>query len=292
MITSMTGFGRSCIEGDVGQVSVEIRSVNARFLDIQIRCPQNVQSIEQLIRERFQTVVNRGKVSVHVSIDSFDQDSSMPILNEKIVDRYLKEAEKLMEMGGIIGDIDLGLIMQLPDVFTKDSTETQCQQLQDLVVEGFEKAKDDFLRMRETEGSLLANDIRMRIENIVSILADVSDRIPVVRKQVNDRLRKRVEDLLESQEIDEGRLAMEVTLIAERSDITEELVRFDSHNKQFIEMLTAGGEVGRKFNFLLQEMNREANTVSSKVANTDIVHMMLEIKEELERIREQVQNLA
>jgi len=288
----MTGFGRSCVEGDVGQVSVEIRSVNARFLDIQIRCPQSVQSIEQIIRQRFQTVVNRGKISVHVSIDSFDQDSAMPILNEKIVDRYLKEAKRLMEMDGIIGDIDLGLIMQLPDVFTKDSTETQYQHLQDLVLEGFEKAKNEFLRMRETEGSLLANDIKMRIENIVSILADVSDEVPVVRKQVNDRLRKRIEDLLESEDIDESRLAMEVTLIAERSDITEELVRFDSHNKQFIETLTAGGEVGRRFNFLLQEMNREANTVSSKVANTNIVHKMLEIKEELERVREQVQNLA
>ena len=288
----MTGFGRSCVEGDVGQVSVEIRSVNARFLDIQIRCPQSVQSIEQIIRQRFQTVVNRGKISVHVSIDSFDQDSAMPILNEKIVDRYLKEAKRLMEMDGIIGDIDLGLIMQLPDVFTKDSTETQYQHLQDLVLEGFEKAKNEFLRMRETEGSLLANDIKMRIENIVSILADVSDEVPVVRKQVNDRLRKRIEDLLESEDIDESRLAMEVTLIAERSDITEELVRFDSHNKQFIETLTAGGEVGRRLNFLLQEMNREANTVSSKVANTNIVHKMLEIKEELERVREQVQNLA
>jgi len=288
----MTGFGRSCVEGDVGQVSIEIRSVNARFLDIQIRCPQSVQSIEQIIRQRFQTVVNRGKISVHVSIDSFDQDSAMPILNEKIVGRYLKEAKRLMEMDGIIGDIDLGLIMQLPDVFTKDSTETQYQHLQDLVLEGFEKAKNEFLRMRETEGSLLANDIKMRIENIVSILADVSDEVPVVRKQVNDRLRRRIEDLLESEDIDESRLAMEVTLIAERSDITEELVRFDSHNKQFIETLTAGGEVGRRFNFLLQEMNREANTVSSKVANTNIVHKMLEIKEELERVREQVQNLA
>ena len=294
MITSMTGFGRACVEGSAGQVNIEIRSVNSRFLDVQIRCPQMLQSIEPLLRERLQKSVNRGKVSVNLSMDFFDEDSTMPVLNEKVVERYLIEAKRLKEITGIwsSGNIELGLFMQLPDVFVKESMDPQHDQLQNLVLKAFEEATDEFVAMREREGQLLAEDIKMRIEKITAILADISEEVPIARKQINDRLRSRIDDLIGSAEIDEDRLAMEVTLIAERSDITEELVRFDSHNEQFMETLSVGGEVGRRFNFLLQEMNREANTVSSKAANTNIVHKVLEIKEELERIREQVQNLA
>ena len=294
MITSMTGFGRACVEGFAGQVNIEIRSVNSRFLDVQIRCPQMLQSIEPLLRERLQKSVNRGKVSVNLSMDFFDENSTMPVLNEKVVERYLREAKRLKEITGIwsSGNIELGLFMQLPDVFVKESMNPQHDQLQNLVLKAFEEATDEFVAMREREGQLLAEDIKMRIEKITATLADIYEEVPVARKQINDRLRSRIDDLIESAEIDEDRLAMEVTLIAERSDITEELVRFDSHNEQFMETLNVGGEVGRRFNFLLQEMNREANTISSKAANTNIVHKVLEIKEELERIREQVQNLA
>ena len=294
MITSMTGFGRACVEGSAGQVNIEIRSVNSRFLDIQIRCPQMLQSIEPLLRECLQKSVNRGKVSVNLSMDFFDQDSTMPVLNEKVVERYLIEAKRLKEITGIwsSGNIELGTFMQLPDVFAKESMDPQHDQLKNLVLKAFEEATDEFVAMRGREGQLLAEDIKMRIEKIIAVLADISEEVPIARKQINDRLRSRIDDLIESAEIDEDRLAMEVTLIAERSDITEELVRFDSHNEQFMETLNVGGEVGRRFNFLLQEMNREANTVSSKAANTNIVHKVIEIKEELERIREQVQNLA
>ena len=294
MITSMTGFGCACVEGFAGQVNIEIRSVNSRFLDVQIRCPQMLQSIEPLLRERLQKSVNRGKVSVNLSMDFFDENSTMPVLNEKVVERYLREAKRLKEITGIwsSGNIELGLFMQLPDVFVKESMNPQHDQLQNLVLKAFEEATDEFVAMREREGQLLAEDIKMRIEKIIAVLADISEEVPIARKQINDRLRSRIDDLIESAEIDEDRLAMEVTLIAERSDITEELVRFDSHNEQFMETLSVGGEVGRRFNFLLQEMNREANTISSKAANTNIVHKVLEIKEELERIREQVQNLA
>jgi len=294
MITSMTGFGRTCVEGSAGQVNIEIRSVNSRFLDVQIRCPQMLQSIEPLLRERLQKSVSRGKVSVSLSMDVFNEDSTMPVLNEKVVERYLIEAKRLKEITGIWSseNIELGLFMQLPDVFVKESMDPQHDQLQNSVLKGFEEATDEFVAMREREGQLLAEDIKMRIGKIRGILADISEEVPIARKQINDRLRSRIDDLIESAEIDEDRLAMEVTLIAERSDITEELVRFDSHNEQFMETLNVGGEVGRRFNFLLQEMNREANTVSSKAANTNIVHKVLEIKEELERVREQVQNLA
>jgi len=290
----MTGFGRTCVEGSAGQVNIEIRSVNSRFLDVQIRCPQMLQSIEPLLRERLQKSVSRGKVSVSLSMDVFNEDSTMPVLNEKVVERYLIEAKRLKEITGIWSseNIELGLFMQLPDVFVKESMDPQHDQLQNSVLKGFEEATDEFVAMREREGQLLAEDIKMRIGKIRGILADISEEVPIARKQINDRLRSRIDDLIESAEIDEDRLAMEVTLIAERSDITEELVRFDSHNEQFMETLNVGGEVGRRFNFLLQEMNREANTVSSKAANTNIVHKVLEIKEELERVREQVQNLA
>ncbi len=292
MITSMTGFGRASIEGPVGQVNIEIRSVNARFLDIQIRCPQIIQSVEPLLREKLQNAVSRGKISVNLNIDFSDLGTAMPVLNKKVVERYLNELKRLNEFDGVVGDIDMRLIMQLPDVFEKESADPQFDQLKDIVLRAFEEATNDFVAMRRREGELLGIDIKERMKKIVDILAKISEEVPVVRKQVNDRLREKICNLLDSREIDEVRLAMEITLIAERSDITEELVRFDSHNEQFLETLHKGGEIGRKFNFLLQEMNREANTVCSKAANTNIVHKILEIKEELERIREQVQNLV
>ena len=173
MITSMTGFGRACVEGSAGQVNIEIRSVNSRFLDIQIRCPQMLQSIEPLLRECLQKSVNRGKVSVNLSMDFFDQDSTMPVLNEKVVERYLIEAKRLKEITGIwsSGNIELGLFMQLPDVFVKESLDPQHDQLQNSILKGFEEATNEFVAMREREGQLLAEDIKMRIGKIRGILA-------------------------------------------------------------------------------------------------------------------------
>lgn len=292
MITSMTGFGRGSAEGQGGTIGVEVRSVNSRFLDIQVRSPQLLQAYEQAVRERVQKAVARGKVSVHISWEEGAQGASMPQLDEAVATRYVEEAQRIAAMEGVGGEVELSAIMRLPGVFKSGSIQDDAQECEALLYEALAAALEEFSTMREREGTSLAVDLRQRLDGIESLLLQIDASVPEAREQIVQRLRERIAELVKPGEFDEARLAMEVALIAERGDITEEIVRFRSHNAQFIEALEQGGEVGRRFNFLLQEMNREANTITSKAANTPIVHAALEIKEEVERLREQVQNLA
>lgn len=294
MITSMTGFGRGSAEGESGSVGVEVRSVNSRFLDIQVRSPHQLQAFEQVVREKVQGRVARGKVSVHISWEEGASIGPMPTLDETVVARYIDDMRRLAAMDGVRGEVEVDreLLVRLPGVFRNEVAQGDNEEAEGLLAAALAAALDDFVAMRTREGETLAVDLRTRVERIEALLAEVEKRVPEVRKQVHARLREKVADLLKPGEVDEARLAMEVALIADRSDITEEIVRFHSHNDQFVEALDKGGEVGRRFNFLLQEMNREANTISSKAANSEIVHTVLDIKEEVERLREQVQNLS
>ena len=294
MITSMTGFGRGSAEGESGSVGVEVRSVNSRFLDIQVRSPHQLQAFEQMVREKIQGRVGRGKVSVHISWEEGASIGPLPTLDETVVARYVEDLRRLAAMDGVSGraEVDRELLVRLPGVFRSEVAQGNNEEAEGLLAAALATALDDFVAMRTREGEALAADLRQRIERIESLLAEVEKGVPEARKQVHARLREKVDELLKPGEVDEARLAMEVALIADRSDITEEIVRFHSHNAQFVEALDKGGEVGRRFNFLLQEMNREANTISSKAANSAIVHTVLDVKEEIERLREQVQNLA
>ncbi len=292
MIASMTGFGRGSAEGKGGSIGVELRSVNSRFLDIQVRSPQSLQAFEQSVREQVQKAVGRGKISVHISLDEGGDGGPLPQLDEAVASRYIDEAKRLSSMEGVCGDVDLAVLMRLPGIFRSGNAAVDNEDNEALLHAALQAALDDFLAMCHSEGAALSADLRVRIDTIENLLTQIEERVPEARQQVQNRLRERIEELLRPGEVDEARLAMEVALIAERSDIMEEIVRFHSHNSQFLDALEKGGEVGRRFNFLLQEMNREANTISSKAANTPIVHAALEIKEEVERLREQVQNLA
>lgn len=294
MITSMTGFGRGSAEGESGSVGVEVRSVNSRFLDIQVRSPHQLQAFEQVVREKVQGRVGRGKVSVHISWEEGASIGPLPTLDETVVARYVEDLKRLAAMDGVCGrtEVDRELLVRLPGVFRSEVAQGNNEEAEGLLAAALTTALDDFVAMRTREGEALAADLRQRIERIEGLLAEVEKGVPEARKQVHARLREKVDELLKPGEVDEARLAMEVALIADRSDITEEIVRFHSHNAQFVEALDKGGEVGRRFNFLLQEMNREANTISSKAANSAIVHTVLDVKEEIERLREQVQNLA
>lgn len=294
MITSMTGFGRGSAEGQSGSVGVEVRSVNSRFLDIQVRSPHQLQAFEQVVREKVQGRVGRGKINVHISWEEGASSGPLPTLDEAVVARYVADLRRLAAMDGVRGEVevDCELLVRLPGVFRSEVAQGDNEEAEGLLTAALATALDDFMAMRRREGEALATDLRQRIERIEALLAEVEKGVPEARKQVHARLREKVDELLKPGEVDETRLAMEVALIADRSDITEEIVRFHSHNGQFVEALDKGGEVGRRFNFLLQEMNREANTISSKAANSAIVHTVLEVKEEVERLREQVQNLA
>ena len=291
-ITSMTGFGGGAAEGQGVRLGVELRSVNSRYLDIQVRCPSNLQSFEQLIRERVQAQLSRGKVSVNFSWTEEAQQKALPTLDEEVASGYLTQLQRLAELSQSDTQVDLALLARLPGVFSFAAAEPENDEAKELIQAALDEALVEMVAMRTKEGQALAEDLRRRVEAVEAHLEHIAALVPRTREQIQNRLREKVAVLLEPGAIHEDRLAMEVALIAERSDITEEIVRFRSHNAQFFAALDKGGEVGKRFNFLLQEMNREANTISSKSSDSDIIHRVVEIKEEVERLREQVQNLA
>ena len=291
-ITSMTGFGGGAAEGQGVRLGVELRSVNSRYLDIQVRCPSNLQSFEQLIRERVQAQLSRGKVSVNFSWTEEAQQKALPTLDEEVASGYLTQLQRLAELSQSDTQVDLALLARLPGVFSFAAAEPENDEAKELMQAALDEALVEMVAMRTKEGQALADDLRRRVEAVEAHLEHIAELVPRTREQIQNRLREKVAVLLEPGAIHEDRLAMEVALIAERSDITEEIVRFRSHNAQFFAALDKGGEVGKRFNFLLQEMNREANTISSKSSDSDIIHRVVEIKEEVERLREQVQNLA
>ena len=291
MIASMTGFGSGVAESAGMAARVEVRAVNSRFCEVQLRCPSRLQQLEQQVRERVVSRVNRGKVSVVVEWEMQGATASLPALDEEAVCNYLKQLERLRELGGFPTSTDLALVAGLPGVFKVAGAELP-PEAEGLVLQALDQALDGFEQMRQAEGAALAADLRGRVGLIEERLTQIAGLSAAARQRLQAQLREKIDALLRPGEIPEERLALEVVLLAERSDVAEEVVRFHSHNAQFIAALDKGGEVGRRLNFLLQEQNREANTISSKASEAQIVYLAVEIKEEVERLREQVQNLA
>ncbi|MBM3279599.1 MAG: YicC family protein [Candidatus Handelsmanbacteria bacterium] len=257
-----------------------------------MRCPSRLQALEGLVRERVSARAGRGKVSVVVEWEEQGGPAALPTLDEEAALHYLGQLERLRELGDMAGRPELGMVAGLPGVFRAGAAGEVAPQAEGLVLAALEQALDSFEQMRRTEGAALAADLRARVELIEARLDQIAARAAQARDRLREGLRDKLEALLRPGEVPAERLALEVVLLAERSDIAEEVVRFRSHNAQFLAALDQGGEVGRRLNFLLQEQNREANTISSKAAEAQIVHLAVEIKEEVERLREQVQNLA
>ncbi len=292
MIWSMTGFGSGLAEAPGMAARVEVRSVNSRFVEVQLRCPSRLQALEAQVRERVAGRVTRGKVSVVIEWEEQGAAGALPSLDEEAVGNYLRQLERLRQLGDLEGRPDLALVAGLPGVFKVAPAVEVAADAERLVLEALDLALDAFDQMRRAEGAALGADLRARVGQIERGLGQIAAWAAEARDRLRGQLRDRVAALLRPGEIPEERLALEVVLLAERSDIAEEVVRFHSHNAQFIAALDKGGEVGRRLNFLLQEQNREANTISSKASEAQIVHLAVEIKEEVERLREQVQNLA
>ena len=291
MIASMTGFGSGVAESQGMAARVEVRAVNSRFCEIQLRCPTRLQPLEQQLRERVAGRVSRGKVSVVIEWEAQGTAAALPSLDEEVVLNYLKQLDRLRQLGDFSGKADLALVAGLPGVFKIAGAEVP-PEAEGLVLQALDQALDGFEQMRQAEGRALAADLRARVGLIEDHLRQIAQLSAAARQKLQGQLRDKLDALLRPGEIPEERLTLEVVLLAERSDVAEEVVRFHSHNAQFIAALDKGGEVGRRLNFLLQEQNREANTISSKASEAQITYLAVEIKEEVERLREQVQNLA
>ena len=316
-IHSMTGFGRAAAERQGVRLAVELRSVNSRYLDIQVRCPADLQPFELAIRERIQARVSRGKISAHIAWEEENQSGALPQLDEEAAKHYLAQLRRLAELAQVeaaesratmplhkaffarfkrLEQLNVGiervLLTKLPNLFRVQATGLDSAVAQEVLRVGLDQALAELVAMREAEGHTLAADLRARVEAVRVHLEHVAERAQATRGEVAERLREKVAALLAPGAVAEDRLATEIALLAERSDIVEEIVRFRSHNTQFLDTLAQGGEMGKRLNFLLQEMHREANTISAKAADAEIAHWIVEIKEEIERLREQVQNLA
>jgi uncharacterized protein (TIGR00255 family) len=291
MIRSMTGYGSGELERDGQRLTAEIRSVNHRYCEVSIRAPRLVSLFEDQIRQLVQNRFSRGKITLAVTWSGAGEGGEVLKLNEAAADRYMALLEQLKQRYELHSDVDIKTLAALPDIFTWEHTELSDDETWAIVKQVVEDACDSMEAMKSREGKALELDLVHRLELIGKELALVADRAPDRPKEGKDRLEARLQQLLGDVELDPVRLAQEVAMMADRLDCTEECVRLRAHLDQF-RQLAAGPELaGRKLNFLLQEMNREANTIGSKSNDVDITRAVIVMKEEIERLREQVQNV-
>ena len=288
----MTGFGRAQTSKNGITATVEVRGVNSRYLDITTRLPRALSQREKDVKEIVRSYVSRGSLTIGVTLEEASDGAAAVSVNRPAARAYIKLLTELRKAAKIRETVKLEHLLKFSEVFEVPQ-ETESDEARWNVVGGaLRAALEDFGAMRRKEGRELANDLQPRIEwlnNTVATIERLSkERIPAERKRLNDRVAQLLED---KSILDQNRLELEVALLADKLDVTEECVRFRSHNKFFLEAVEAEDSAGRKLNFLVQEMNREANTIGSKANDADIGHLVVQIKEELEKIREQLQNV-
>lgn len=291
MIRSMTGYGKSEMATGNDRIVVEVRSVNHRYGEISVKLPRALLAMEHDVRKCVAERVKRGKIEVFVQREEKVKLSSLPAVNLPLARAYHEAFTSLKEALGVEDRISLSLIAAQKDVLVVGEGESPAESVLDDVLAVVRKAVDGLDAMRLREGALLMDDVRNRREGLAMLLAAIRRRAPVAVTESSSRLKERVAQLAGESGVDEARLAQEIAIMADRCDITEELVRFESHLHQLDETLLADEPVGRKLDFLMQELNREANTMGSKANDAEITVCVVEIKAELEKVREQVQNI-
>lgn len=289
----MTGYGRAAATDGGLTATVEVRTVNHRYFDIHVRMPSYLLALEESVRQTVHRRLRRGRVEIWVNVE----DSELPSRTLSVDRALLMQAKHALAEAAELLDVNerpaLSLLSLFPGVFRTEEGAVDLERCRGVVLEALETALDDVVAMRRSEGQALAADIGRRVDAVERLTAAVKERAPAVAQELRDRLRIRVKELAGDVTLDEGRLEMEVALLADRSDISEELARIDSHIRQ-LRALLAGGEgegVGRKVDFLLQELNREWNTIGSKANDAEIAQLVVEARAELEKIREQAQNI-
>ena len=291
MVKSMTGYGRAVETVNGREFTVEVRSVNNRYLDCTVKLPRGLSFGEDAVKQAVKATISRGKVDVFVSVRSEGAQDTAVSLNKPMVEGYLAALKQLQTDYGVTGEITVSMLSGLPDVFLLDKPQVDEQQLLADVLSVAEKALASFNAMRTTEGAALAEDLRSRGETILSLVSQVEAGSPQTVADYRARLEAKLQEVLANTSIDESRILTEAAIFADKVAVDEETVRLRSHLSQMNTMLASGGPIGRKLDFLLQEMNREANTIGSKCSDVRLARVVVEIKAELEKIREQTQNI-
>ncbi len=293
MVKSMTGFGRCETEIGGRAITVEIKSVNHRYFEFSCRITRGYSFLEDKLKAFVNSKVARGKIDMFVSVGAADDTPSEVTVNHSLVSGYLRAMKEISETYGVENDATVVSLSRFPDVFTVNKAKVNEEQLTADVLSVASVALDSFIAMREAEGVKMKADILSRAQTILSIVSEIEERSPQTVEEYENRLLDRIRQTLEnlSVEIDEQRILTEVAVFADKVAVAEETVRLRSHFDQLSAFLSYDQPVGRKLDFIIQEMNREANTIGSKVQDATLAHKVVDIKSEIEKIREQVQNI-
>lgn len=286
----MTGFGRAQADAEGNIITVEINAVNSRFLDYQIRLPRAIAALEQETKNLLSGFFHRGKILINISMEGGEIVDSI-VLDEERARAYLKIYELLKKEYGFKDELSFRDFVALPELVKASKEESDLETTWKHLKAALTEAAEGVAAMRKAEGQNLAADMHKRTKSVRTIIGDIEKLAPRQVDAYREKLSSRVKELLEDSPVDDQRIAMEVTLFSDKSDITEECIRLRSHLDQFEESLDEEGPIGRRLNFILQELNREANTIGSKAADYEISRRVIIVKEEIERLREQIQNI-
>ena len=289
MIRSMTGYGRGKYEIDSREYTVEIKSVNNRYCDVSVKLPRSISYLEEKIKKEVINKVARGKIDVFITFYNNSTKGKSIKFNRELAGIYIKELRELAKENEINSDIHVTEISKFPDVLTIENEEDE-ELIWNELKNPLEEAINNFIIMKETEGRKIYEDLTTRIEDINSKVSIISDNSTRLIKEYIVKLENRIKELLDSDKIDENRLAMETVIYADKSSVEEEITRLKSHIYQFKELIKEN-VVGKKLDFIIQEMNRETNTIGSKSSSIEITNLVVEIKTQIEDIREQIQNI-
>ena len=288
---SMTGYGRGKIEKEERQYQVEMKSVNSKYCDINIKLPRNMIYMEEKIKKEILNNISRGKIDVWVTYQDYGIQSKNIVLNKELAKQYLKQLKEVSEETNINAEIDIMDLVKLPEVLTMEEKEDETEKMWEEIKECVKMAIDQLVQMRMQEGNNIKQDLKQRLKKISEKIEQISYYSTGLIEEYVVKLEERMKEILKTDTIDEARLAQETVIYADKSSIEEELTRMKSHILQFEQLLEEQIPIGKKLDFIIQEMNRETNTIGSKSGKLEITNLVIEIKTQLEDIREQVQNI-
>lgn len=291
MIKSMTGFGRCEIMEGTRKYTVEMKSVNHRYLDVSIKMPKKLYMFESAIRSELKKYASRGKVDIFITLEDFSEATARVKYNKELAGEYMAHLSQMAEDFQLDNDVRVSTLSRYPDVFTMEEAPVDEEELWKELEKAFAGAAKQFVASRVTEGEHLRADLMEKLDGMLERVAFIEERSPKIVQEYRDRLETKVKELLGDTKVDEARILTEVTIFADKACVDEEIVRLKSHIATTKATLSAGGDIGRKLDFIAQEMNREANTILSKANDLEVSNAGIDLKTEIEKVREQIQNI-
>ena len=287
---SMTGFGRASLESNGKNYIIEIKTVNNKYSDITVKSPKRLSFMEDRIRKQIANRITRGKVEVSVSFFDFSNKSKNVVLNKEIAKEYIKQLREIADENNLSENISVVEIAKLPDILNSIDSDND-EEIASEALQCLNMALDSLIEMRKAEGENIKQDLLVRIERVQNLVDKIAENSKGIVEEYVSKLEKRVKEILKTDVVDENRIAQEAVIYADKTSIEEELTRLNSHIVQFKELVNSDGPVGKKLDFMIQEMNRETNTIGSKAGSGEITKAVIDLKVELEDIREQIQNI-